>query len=325
MRFSRAGGTGLSLSKVMYGNLRYPGDADRAELVAHTRAALDAGITSFDTADIYGIFECERALGEALSSVDRSTVEIMTKVSFPVGEGPNNRGLSRKHVTESVESALERLRTDHIDVLVAHRYDEETPLEETMSVFSDLVRAGKVLYMGVSEWEVPQLEQAAALAAELRVPLATNMVRYSLLWREAELEIIPACRRLGIGVVPYFPLEQGVLTGKYRPGASVPAGTRAAAPQGGRAPVMEQLMTEDVLKRVEMLRPLADEAGLSVAQFAIAWSLSNPAVTGVTVGASRPEQLAENALAAETDLSPEAARRAEEILGPVTNWSYPEE
>jgi aryl-alcohol dehydrogenase-like predicted oxidoreductase len=310
MEFRKTGANGLSVSEIVYGNLRYPGDADEAELVRHARAALDAGITTFDTADIYGLFMCESALGKAFEGVPRENVEIMTKVSFPVRYEPNGRGLSRKHVMESINGSLRRLNTDYVDIYVAHRYDYETPLEETMATFSDLVRAGKVLYMGISEWEIPEIRQVAELAREYRVPLACNSVRYSMLWRVPEPQVFPVCAELGIGIMPYFSLEQGVLTGKYPPGAPPQEGSRAADPKGGRAPVMERMMSEDILTRVQRLRPI--------------WALREPNVCGLVLGASRPEQLAENARAAGVQLEPEVVKRIDEIVGPCVFWTDPD-
>ena len=324
MEFRRVGASGLHVSEVMYGNLRYPGDADETELIEHARAALDAGITTFDTADIYGLFLCETALGKALEGVPRENVELMTKVSFPVRYEPNGRGLSRKHITESVNGSLSRLRTDYVDIYVAHRYDYETPLEETMSAFSDLVRAGKVLYMGISEWEPDEIREAVALAEDYRVPLVSTMVRYSMLWRVAEPEVFPLCAELGLGIIPYFSLEQGVLTGKYLPGAPPPAGSRATDLKGGRAPVMERMLSEDVLSRVQRLDPLAKELGLSIGQLAIAWALRDPNVAGLVLGASRPEQLTENARTAGVRLEPEAVKQIDEILQPAVFWTDPD-
>ncbi|WHT23337.1 aldo/keto reductase [Crossiella sp. CA-258035] len=324
MEYRKVGASGLSVSEIIYGNLRYPGDADEAELVAHARAALDAGVTTFDTADIYGLFACESALGVALENVPRDSVEIITKVGFPIRYEPNGRGLSRKHVLEAVEGSLRRLRTDHIDVYIAHRYDEETPLEETMLTFSDLVRAGKIRYMGISEWEIPQIRRAVELARELRVPLIANSVRYSMVWRVAEPEVFPACAELGIGILPYFALEQGVLTGKYAVGAPPPAGSRATDMKGGRAPVMQRMLSDEVLSRVQQLNPLAEELELTTAQLAIAWALRDRAVSGLVLGASRPEQFAQNAAAAGVTLETEVIKRIDEILEPVVLWTDPD-
>lgn len=221
MEYRRLGTGGLTISAIAYGTwlTHTPDAADLArECVA---AALDEGITTFDTADIYGSPDygsAERLLGAALSGVRRASVEILTKVCLPTGPGPNDRGLSRKHIVESCNASLRNLGTDYIDLYQAHRYDENTPLEETMTAFADLVRQGKVLYLGVSEWSPAQIEAAAVHAAELKVPLISNQPQYSLLWRVIEEEVVPTCTRLGIGQIVFSPVAQGVLTGKYRSG-----------------------------------------------------------------------------------------------------------
>jgi ketoreductase len=318
MRYRRLGDSGLQISEIIYGNMRHPaGAVDEAELAHHARAALDAGITTFDTADIYGMHACERSLGKALDGVPRDTVELISKVSMPVSLSPNGQGLSRKHVMESIDGSLRRLGTDHLDVYVAHRYDYTTPLEETMRAFADLTRVGKILYMGCSEWRPEELRRAVPLAREYGVQLIANMMRYSMLWRLPEQETIGACEELGLGVVPYFGLEQGVLTGKYRPGEPYPDGTRAHDVKGGRAALMRQMLNEDVLSRVAGLGPVAGELGITTGQLATAWLLSRPAVCGVTVGATRAEHLEQNAAASGVVLEPRVLERIDEILGPV--------
>lgn len=224
------------MSEIVYGNLLYPQDDTPDEVVISSiRAARDAGVTTFDTADVYGMFRSETLLGEALAGTPREELVLCTKVGMPTGLGPNGRGLSRKHVMESVDGSLRRLRVDHIDVYTAHRYDPATPLEELMWTFSDLVRAGKILYVGMSEWPVERITEAAEIGARLGVPVICHMPRYSMLWRVPEVKVIPACRDLGIGQICYFTLEQGALTGKYAPGARPrpvpgPPHPRAAGP-----------------------------------------------------------------------------------------------
>lgn len=301
----------------MYGNLLYPQDDTPDEVVLSSiRAALDAGVTTFDTADVYGMFRSESLLGRALAGTPREELVLCTKVGMPTGFGPNGRGLSRKHVMESVDGSLRRLRVDHIDVYTAHRYDPATPLEELMWTFSDLVRAGKILYVGMSEWPVERIAEAAGIGARLGVPVICHMPRYSMLWRAPEAEVIPACRDLGIGQICYFTLEQGVLTGKYAPGAPPPAGSRATAPKGGRAPLMRRWLDDDkVLGRVERLRPLAEEAGLTTAQLALAWVLQNPGVSGAVIGSFNAEQVLANAESAGVRLETDLLVRIDGVLG----------
>ncbi|MEU5521523.1 aldo/keto reductase [Streptomyces sp. NPDC052079] len=305
------------MSEIVYGNLLYPQDDTPDEVVLSSiRAALDAGVTTFDTADVYGMFRSENLLGRALAGTPREELVLCTKVGMPTGLGPNGRGLSRKHVMESVDGSLRRLRVDHIDVYTAHRYDPATPLEELMWTFSDLVRAGKILYVGMSEWPVERIAEAAGIGARLGVPVICHMPRYSMLWRAPEAEVIPACHDLGIGQICYFTLEQGVLTGKYAPDSPPPAGSRATVPKGGRAPLMRRWLDDDkVLGRVERLRPLAEEAGLTTAQLALAWVLQNPGVSGAVIGSSNAEQVLANAKSAGVRLETDLLARIDEVLG----------
>ena len=256
------------------------------------RAALEEGITTFDTADIYAKTKAEEVLGEALAGERRQGLEIFTKVYWPTGPGMNDRGLSRKHIMESIDGSLRRLRTDYVDLYQAHRYDFETPLEETMLAFADLVRQGKVLYVGVSEWTAEQIGRAAALARELKIPFISNQPQYSMLWRVIEAEVIPACEKLGMGQIVWSPMAQGVLSGKYLPGQPPPAGSRATSEAG--AQFIARFMSDDVLTRVQQLKPIAQEAGLTMAQLAVAWVLQNRNVSSAIVGATRPEQVRDN-------------------------------
>nr|QVQ68806.1 mmyW [uncultured bacterium] len=305
------------MSEIVYGNLLYPHDDTPDETVLGCiRGARDVGVTTFDTADIYGMFRSETLLGRALAGEPREELVLCTKVGMPTADGPNGRGLSRKHVLESVDGSLRRLRVDHIDVYTAHRYDPDTPLEEVMWTFSELVRAGKVLYMGMSEWPVDSITEAARLAQELHVPLVCHMPRYSMLWRTPEAEVFKACDDLGIGQISYFTLEQGVLTGKYLPGAERPAGSRGTDLKGGRGPLMRRwLDADDALTRIQRLAPLAEESGLSMAQLAIAWVLQHPSVAGAVIGASRPQQLHHNAEASGRPLEADLMARIDQILG----------
>lgn len=316
MEFRHLGSSGLKVSEISYGNWLTHGsqiEADQAK--ACVRAALDAGISTFDTADVYANTAAETVLGEALDGERRESLEIMTKVYFPTGpRGHNDTGLSRKHLREGIDGSLKRLRTDYVDVLQCHRYDTETPLEETMLGFSDLLRAGKILYVGVSEWTAGQIRAAAELARELHVPLVSNQPQYSALYRVIEAEVVPACEELGLGQVVWSPIAQGVLTGKYKPGTPPPAGSRALDETGG-ANMIKRWMEPSILERVAAWVPLAAEAGLSPAQLAVAWVLNNPNVSSAIVGASRPEQVTDNAGAAGVKLEPALLARIDEVLG----------
>jgi aryl-alcohol dehydrogenase-like predicted oxidoreductase len=318
MEFRYLGNSGLKISEITYGNwLTHGSQVDNEVAASCVRAALDAGITTFDTADVYANTAAESVLGDALKGQRRESLEIFTKVYWPTGpRGHNDTGLSRKHIMESVEGSLRRLGTDYIDLYQAHRYDTETPLEETMQAFADLVRAGKVLYLGVSEWTADQLRAGHALAKQLGVQLISSQPQYSMLWRVIEDEVVPASRELGISQIVWSPIAQGVLTGKYLPGQPPPAGSRATDSNGG-ADMIKRFMNDDVLSRVQELKPIADELGLSLAQLAIAWVLQNDNVAAALVGASRPEQVEENVKAAGVRIPAEAMGRIDEALGDI--------
>jgi aryl-alcohol dehydrogenase-like predicted oxidoreductase len=317
MEFRYLGNSGLKVSEISYGNwITHGSQVENEQAKACVRAALDAGITTFDTADVYANTAAESVLGEALQGVRRESVEILTKVYWPTGpKGPNDTGLSRKHIHESINGSLRRLGTDYVDVYQAHRYDAETPLEETMEAFADLVRAGKVLYIGVSEWTADQLREGHRIARELHLPFVSNQPQYSMLWRVIEDEVIPASEELGIGQVVFSPIGQGVLTGKYKPGQPPPEGSRATDEAG--AAFIRRYLADDVLARVQELRPLADETGLSLAQLAVAWVLQNRNVSSAIVGASRPEQVAENVKASGVRLDEALLKQIDETLGAV--------
>ncbi|WP_329130017.1 aldo/keto reductase family protein [Streptomyces sp. NBC_01476] len=317
MDYRHLGRSGLIISEIAYGNwLTHGSQVEEDAATACVGAALEAGITTFDTADVYAQTRAESVLGRALKGERREGLEIFTKVFWPTGPGHNDRGLSRKHIRESIDGSLRRLQTDYVDLYQAHRYDRFTPLEETMEAFADLVHSGKVHYIGVSEWTADQIRRAHALARELHIPLVSNQPQYSALWRVIEGEVIPACEELGLGQVVFSPIAQGVLTGKYLPGQQPPAGSRATDDKGG-ADMISRWMRDEVLERVQRLQPLAAEAGLSLAQLAVAWVLDNPNVSAAIVGASRPEQVAENAKAAGVRLDPALKARIDEILEPV--------
>jgi aryl-alcohol dehydrogenase-like predicted oxidoreductase len=314
MQHRYLGNSGLKVSAISYGNwVTHGNQIDDDAAIACVQAALDLGITTFDTADVYAETRAEEVLGRALAGVRRESVEIATKVYWPTGEGPNDRGLSRKHVLESCHASLRRLQTDHIDLYQAHRFDTETPVEETMVAFADLVRQGKVNYIGVSEWTADQLRAGKALADELRIPFVSNQPQYSMLWRVIEAEVVPASRDLGISQIVWSPLLQGVLTGKYLPGAAPPAGSRADGDDEA-AMMMSLFMGDDLLGAVQDLRPLAEEAGCTLAQFALAWVLRNDNVASCIVGATRPEQLRDNVVAADLTLDEALVARADGIV-----------
>ncbi|MGW2177587.1 aldo/keto reductase family protein [Streptomyces sp. NPDC001732] len=317
MEFRRLGRSGLTISEIAYGNwLTHGSQVEEDAAVACIRAALDAGITTFDTADVYAETRAEAVLGRALRGERREGLEVFTKVYFPTGPGHNDRGLGRKHIMESIDGSLRRLQTDYVDLYQAHRYDHTTPLEETMEAFADVVRSGKALYIGVSEWTADQLRAAHGLARELRVPLISNQPQYSALWRVIESDVVPASEELGIGQIVWSPIAQGALTGKYKPGAPLPAGSRATDEKGG-ADMVAGWLRDEVLERVQRLRPLADGAGLSLAQLAVAWVLQNTNVSAAIIGASRPEQVTENAAAAGVTLDEELMKGIDSILDPV--------
>ena len=307
----------MLVSAISYGNwITHGSQVEEDAATACVRAALDLGITTFDTADVYAGTRAEAVLGRALKGERREGLEIFTKVYWPTGPGRNDRGLSRKHIMESINGSLRRLQTDYVDLYQAHRYDYETPLEETMQAFADVVRQGKALYIGVSEWTAEQLRAGHALAAQLGVQLISNQPQYSMLWRVIEGEVVPTSRELGISQVVWSPIAQGVLTGKYLPGQQPPSGSRATDEKGG-ADMIARFMRDDVLTRVQALKPVADDLGLSPAQLAIAWVLQNDNVATAIIGASRPDQVHENVKAAGVRIPADAMARIDEALGDV--------
>src|SRR3954454_18502676 len=318
MDFRFLGNSGLQISEITYGNwLTHGSQVENDVATQCVHAALDAGITTFDTADVYANTKAETVLGEALKGQRRESLEIFTKVYWPTGPGGHNDvGLSRKHMMESIDGSLRRLGTDYVDLYQAHRYDTETPLEETMQAFADIVRQGKALYIGVSEWTGEQIRAGHALSRELGISLISSQPQYSMLWRVIEDEVVPTCRELGIGQIVWSPIAQGVLTGKYQPGQAPPEGSRATDEKGG-ADMIARFMNDDVLSRVQKLRPVADDLGLSMAQLAIAWVLQNDNVSAAIIGASRPEQVHDNVKAAGVRIPAEAMARIDEALGDV--------
>lgn len=312
------GKSGLKVSEICYGNwITHGSQIENETATKCVHAALEAGITSFDTADVYANTVAESVLGDALAGQRRESLEIFTKVYWPTGpKGPNDCGLSRKHIMESINGSLKRLGTDYVDLYQAHRWDSETPLEETMQAFADVVRAGKALYIGVSEWSAEQIRAGHALAKDLGFQLISNQPQYSMLWRVIEEQVVPTSAELGLSQVCWSPVGQGVLTGKYLPGQPVPAGSRATDVNGG-ANFIKRLMDTPTLEAVQRLRPIAEELGLSMAQLAVAWVLQNPNVGCAIIGASRPEQIAENVAASGVRIPDELMARIDEALGDV--------
>jgi aryl-alcohol dehydrogenase-like predicted oxidoreductase len=315
MDYRYLGHSGLKISELTYGNwLTHGSQVENDVATECVRAALDVGITSFDTADTYANTVAEEVLGAALKGERRESLEIFTKVYWRTGPGgANDSGLSRKHIMESINGSLTRLGTDYVDLYQAHRYDPETPLEETMLAFADIVRAGKALYIGVSEWTAEQIRAGHALAADLGVHLISSQPQYSMLWRVIEAEVVPTSKELGLSQIVFSPLAQGVLTGKYKPGQAPPAGSRATDENGSK--FIARWLKDDVLTRVQALTPIAEDAGLSLAQLGVAWVLANDNVAAAIIGASRPEQVKENVAATGVRLEPELLARIDEVLG----------
>ena len=318
MKHRYLGNSGLKISEICYGNwITHGSQIENETATTCVHAALEAGITSFDTADVYANTVAESVLGAALAGQRRESLEIFTKVYWPTGPmGPNDCGLSRKHIMESINGSLKRLGTDYVDLYQAHRWDYETPLEETMQAFADVVRAGKALYIGVSEWSADQIRAGHAMAKDLGFQLVSNQPQYSMLWRVIEDRVVPTSEELGVSQVCWSPVAQGVLTGKYLPGQPVPEGSRATDVNGG-ANFIKRLMETPTLEAVQRLRPIADELGITMAQLAVAWVLQNPNVGCAIIGASRPEQIAENVAASGVEIPAELMTRIDEALGDV--------
>lgn len=316
MHYRKLGRWGVKVSAVGLGSwLTYGGSVEEESAAACIERAYEQGVTFFDTANTYAAGRSEEVVGKALAGYPRPSYVLATKVFFPMGKGANDRGLSRKHVTEQAHASLRRLGVDYIDLYQCHRYDPSTPLEETCRTFDDLVRRGDILYWGTSEWSADQIAHAVTLCrAHGWAEPVSNQPQYSALWRAPEQRVLPTCAELGLGNVVWSPLAMGVLTGKYRSADEVPEGSRAA---GSGARFMRRYFTQEVLDAVARLRPVAEEAGCSLAQLALAWCLDRPTVASVIVGATRTEQVDDNVRAGDLDVGHDVLARVDEALTPV--------
>ena len=316
MEYRRLGNSGMYISEIAYGNwITHGSQVESEAAIKCVRTGLDVGITTFDTADVYAGTKAESVLGKALRGVRRESYELLTKVYFPTGSGKNDRGLSRKHIMESCHASLKRLNTDHIDLYQAHRFDVETPLEETLRAFDDLIRQGKVSYIGFSEWTASQISDALKIQdARGFDRFISSQPQYSALSRAIEGKVIPLSKREGISQIVWSPMAQGVLTGKYLPGKKPPAGSRATDKKSG-ANFISTLMKDEVLQAVQNLRPIADAHGLTLSQLAIAWVLQNENVAAAIMGATKPSQVKENVKAAGVKLSSDTMSAIDKVLG----------
>lgn len=316
MKHRYLGRSGLKISEITLGNwITHGSQVEDSTAHATVHAALDVGISSFDTADVYAGTRAEVVLGEALKGQRREQLEVFTKVFWPTGRGPNDRGLSRKHITEAINGSLRRLNMDYVDLYQAHRFDNETPLEETLRAFDDLVRQGKVLYVGVSEWSADEIRAAVQIADDMGFDrLISNQPQYNMLWRVIEAEVVPTSLELGLGQIVFSPIAQGVLSGKYLPGQPPPEQSRATDESGG-SNMISRWMREDVLTAVQALIPIAQELAITPAQLAVAWVLAQPSISSAIVGASRPEQVLENAKATEVALTSDVLHSIDQALG----------
>ena len=312
MEHRRLGDSDLEVSVIALGSwLTYSGGVGREQTEACTRAAFDAGITFFDTANVYGRGAAERAWGEILSGHARDSYTLATKVYFPMSG--RDRGLSRAQILKQIDASLARLKTDYVDLYQCHRYDDATPLEETMQALTEVVEAGKARYIGFSEWPPERIREALAMPGVAK--FVSSQPQYSALWREPEAKVIPLSAENGISQIVWSPLAQGVLTGKYRPGEPPPAGSRATSKEMSR--FIGRWLDDAMLEAVQRLRPVADQAGLTMSQLALAWVLRQDNVAAAIIGASRPEQVHENAAAAGVALSDDTLRAVDDALGAV--------
>jgi aryl-alcohol dehydrogenase-like predicted oxidoreductase len=308
----------MYVSEISYGNwITHGSQVESEAAIKCVRTAYDLGITTFDTADVYAATKAESVLGKALKGIKRESYELFTKVYWPTGKGKNDRGLSRKHIIESCNASLKRLNTDHIDLYQMHRFDYETPLEESLSAFDDLIRAGKVHYIGFSEWNAKQIADALKIQDDRGFNrFVSSQPQYSALWRVIESEVVPLSVKEGIGQIVWSPMAQGVLTGKYLPGKKPPAGSRATDKKSG-AGMISRWMRDDVLTAVQKLAPIAKEAELTMGQLAIAWVLQNPNVSSAIMGATKPSQVKENVKASGVKLTSDQMKAIDSALGSI--------
>jgi len=306
----------MYVSEITYGNwITHGSQVEQEAAIKCVQAAFDNGITTFDTADVYAGTRAETVLGKALKGVRRESYELLTKVYWPTGPGKNDRGLSRKHIMESVHASLKRLKTDHLDLYQMHRFDFETPLEESLSAFDDLIRQGKVHYIGFSEWTAAQISDALKIQdSRGYTRFVSSQPQYSMLWRVIESEVVPLSKEKGIGQIVWSPIAQGALTGKYLPGKKPPAGSRATDKKGG-ANMISRWMRDEVLIAVQNLKPIADANGLTLAQLAVAWVLQNPNVSSAIIGATKPSQIKENVKASGVKLDASTMKQIDQVLG----------
>ena len=318
MEYRRLGSTGMYVSEISYGNwITHGSQVESEAAIKCVREALNQGITTFDTADVYANTKAEVVLAKALKGVRRESYELFTKVYWPTGPGKNDRGLSRKHIMESCHASLKRLNTDHIDLYQLHRFDFETPLEESLSALDDLVRQGKVMYVGFSEWTAEQIARGLKIQDQRGYDrFVSSQPQYSALWRVIEAEVVPLSQREGIGQIVWSPMAQGVLTGKYLPGKKAPAGSRATDKKSGAA-MISRWMKDDVLEAVQLLKPIAESVDLSMSQLALAWVLQNPSVSSAIMGATKPAQIRDNVKASGVKLPAEVMKAIDGAIGKV--------
>ena len=318
MEYRRLGSTGMYVSEISYGNwITHGSQVETESAIKCVREALNQGITTFDTADVYANTKAEVVLAKALKGVRRESYELFTKVYWPTGPGKNDRGLSRKHIMESCHASLKRLNTDHIDLYQLHRFDFETPLEESLGALDDLVRQGKVMYVGFSEWTAEQIARGLKIQDQRGYNrFVSSQPQYSALWRVIEAEVVPLSQREGIGQIVWSPMAQGVLTGKYLPGKKAPAGSRATDKKSGAA-MISRWMKDDVLEAVQLLKPIAESVDLSMSQLALAWVLQNPNISSAIMGATKPAQIKDNVKASGVKLPSEVMKAIDGAIGKV--------
>ncbi|NLL69917.1 MAG: aldo/keto reductase [Epulopiscium sp.] len=314
MEYQRLGKTGLKVSKISLGSwLTYGNAIEKETAIATIDKAYELGINFFDTANVYAQGDAEKVVGQALRRYNRDSYVLATKVFHPMGDGPNDRGLSRKHVFEQVHASLKRLNLDYVDILYCHRFDPHTPLEETLRTIEDLIRQGKILYMGVSEWTAAQIVEGLRVQDRYLLDhIVVNQPVYNLLNRYIEDTVVPTCIQNGIGLVVFSPLAQGLLTGKYRKGQKIPANSRAADPRANQ--FIQRIYTDENLEKIEKLIPIAEELNITLAQLSLAWILHQPGITSTLIGASRPSQIEENIKALDVKLSPAILEKIDQIV-----------